>query len=63
MDASLNKAWKGWKKAQNNLRDMRFEYIYFYKEYAKSMEYGYSLLHAYFENALKDSNIKKTNPC
>lgn len=53
LNASLNEAHKGWKKVKIDLKEMYSKNIDMSKEYAKSVEHGYSILHAYFENAPK----------
>lgn len=52
---SLNEAYVGWNKAQNNLLEMHSENINLSKEYVNSVEHGYSILHASFENALEQA--------
>lgn len=52
METSLNEGHEGWKKAQDDLLETSLENLDMSKEYAKSMEYGYYVLHVYFENII-----------
>lgn len=53
LEASLSKACKGWKKAQNDLLGMHCENINLFKKYVNSVERGYSVLYASFKNTMK----------
>lgn len=50
---SLNEAWEGHKKDQDDLREMHLKNLDLSKEYAQSVEHGYIALHASFENDLR----------